>query len=403
MAARGLDAVLVAVDEYYSPYLDYLVGAVSMGHGLAIKARGAEPVLFANPMETEEAAASGKQVFSITDMGWYDLLSANGNDRVKAEVGLWGRCLAQVGLERGKIGIYGVGDVHVMLDFIEMVKAAHPQYTFVGETGRTLFDEAGLTKDAQELERIKSVAARTSTVLQMTWDFIAGHKATGETVVKDDGTPLTIGEVKRFIRRALMDHELEEAHMIFAQGRDGGFPHSRGQAEMPLMLGQAIVFDLFPRELGGGYFHDVTRTWCIGYAPDDVRETYNTVMEAFDISIEAYGLNKPTHLMQEAVLDYFESKGHPTSRSQPGTINGYVHSLGHGIGLKIHEKPSITHLRQDDIFQVGNVVTIEPGLYYPEKGYGVRIEDALYVAEDGSLVTLTDFHKELVIPLQSVE
>jgi Xaa-Pro aminopeptidase len=124
-------------------------------------------------------------------------------------------------------------------------------------------------------------------------------------------------------------------------------------------------------------------------------------MNAFDIAIETYGLGKPAHLVQEAVLDYFEGEGHATSRSQPDTTSGYVHGLGHGIGLNIHENPRMSHLSKEDVFQVGNVITIEPGIYYPDKGYGVRIEDACYVAEDGSLVTLTDFHKELVLPLRS--
>ena len=122
-----------------------------------------------------------------------------------------------------------------------MVEAAYPEYQLVGETGMTLFDEAYVTKDSDEIARIKSVAARTSAVWQATWDFIGGHRAEGETVVKADGTPLTIGEVKRFVRRELLDRDLEDDAMIFAEGRDGGFPHSRGEADMPLKLGQAIV------------------------------------------------------------------------------------------------------------------------------------------------------------------
>jgi Xaa-Pro aminopeptidase len=144
----------------------------------------------------------------------------------------------------------------------------------------------------------------------------------------------------------------------------------------------------------------MTRTWCIGYAPPEVQQVYDEVMETFDIAVESFGLNKPTALMQEAVLDRFEANGHPTQRSEAGTQAGYVHSLGHGIGLQIHEKPNITHVRQDEIFRVGQVVTIEPGLYYPEKGYGVRIEDSFIITENGELVSITDFPKDLVLPLK---
>jgi Xaa-Pro aminopeptidase len=104
-------------------------------------------------------------------------------------------------------------------------------------------------------------------------------------------------------------------------------------------------------------------------------------------------------MLQEQVQDYFESKGHPTTRSNPSTSVGYVHSLGHGVGLNIHERPSIGHLSKDTL-QPGNVISIEPGLYYPERGFGVRIEDLCYVDASGALVSLTDFHKELVLPLR---
>jgi Xaa-Pro aminopeptidase len=400
MTERDLQAIVVTGDEHPSSARSYLANGARITHGEIIKKRGDAPILVVNPMEVEEAAKSGLKVYTTYEMGWIEALKANQGDPLKTKVAFWGSFLEKLAVPAGKIGIYGVGDLNVYIELIRLLEKTYPQYEFVGERGTTLFEAAVLTKDPDELNRIRSVADRTSSVLQATWDFIGAHKANGQQVVKADGTPLTIGDVKRFVRRALLDVELEDTDMIFAQGRDGGFPHSRGEEAMPLQLGEAIVFDLFPREFGGGYFHDTTRTWCIGYAPAAVQEIYDTVMEAFDVAVEAYGLGKPTHTMQEAVLKHFEDKGHPTPRSQPGTTVGYVHSLGHGLGLEIHERPSITHVRQEDIFQVGNVVTIEPGLYYPDRGFGVRVEDTFTVTQDGQLESLTRFHKDLVLPLQ---
>ena len=401
MAARNLEAIVVVGDETYSAPRDYLTNGAQVTGGLVLKKRGSDPVMVVNPMETEEAAASGLKVYSYHDFDYSELIKAANGDRSKANIGLWERVLRQNEVPPGKIGIYGTSDVNV---YIEMVRDLNQmeEYEFVGERGMTVFDEAYITKDAQEIERLKSVADRTSATLQATWDFIASHRAQGETVVKENGSPLTIGDVKRFVRRTLLDHDLEDTHMIFAQGRDGGFPHSRGQSDMPLQLGQAIVFDLFPREFGGGYFHDVTRTWCIGYAPEEVQKTYDTVMRAFELASQAYEEpGQPAYALQEAVLDYYEDLGHPTQRSQPSTTSGYIHTLGHGIGLNIHERPSISHVQRTDRLQAGNVLTIEPGLYYPEKGYGVRVEDSVYIDEDGKMITLTDFHKKLVIELKS--
>ena len=401
MEQRDLQALVVVGDETFSPPRHYLTNGAQVTGGLVVKKRGAAPVMVVNPMETEEAAASGLKVYSFHDFGWSELVKAAEGSRSKAMVKLWERVLHQQEIPPGKVGVYGTDEVNV---YIEMVQDLNQLdgYQFVGERGLTVFNEAYVTKDASELERLRAAAAGTSATLEATWNFIASHRAEGETLVRDDGSPLTIGDVKRFVRRTLLDYDLEDTGMIFAQGRDAGFPHSRGQSDMPLKLGQSIVFDLFPREIGGGYFHDVTRTWCIGYAPDEVQQTYDQVMQALEIAINAYEEpGQPACILQEAVLDYFEGLGHPTGRSQPDSTSGYVHSLGHGIGLNIHERPSLSHLVREDKLQVGNVLTIEPGLYYPEKGYGVRVEDSVYIDEAGKMVTLTDFHKKLVIELQA--
>jgi Xaa-Pro aminopeptidase len=187
--------------------------------------------------------------------------------------------------------------------------------------------------------------------------------------------------------------------MIFAQGRDAGFPHNRGEEDQELRTGQPIVFDLFPREKGGGYHHDLTRTWSLDYATPEVQAVYDQVMEAYDIGVEMARAGVTAKSVQEAVQDYFEAQGYPTGRSQPGTQVGYVHGLGHGIGLNIHEAPNMSHLSQDTL-KIGNVLTIEPGLYDPDKGYGVRVEDSCYIDDNGQVVSLTPFRKDLVLPLK---
>ncbi len=400
MRERNLQAVVVVGEDNFNPPRDYLTNGAEVTGGLVLKKLDSAPVMIVNAMEIEEAAASGLQVYTYYDFDWTELVKAADGDYTKAQTGLWQRVLSQQDVPAGRIGIYGAGEVNSYIELAEQLNQHIEGYQFVGERGKTLFDEASITKDAEEIKRIKAVARGTNTTLKATWDFIASHRAAGDTVVKSDGSPLTIGDVKRFVRRTLLDHDLEDTGMIFAQGRDGGFPHSRGQENMPLQTGQAIVFDLFPREIGGGYHHDLTRTWSIGYATPEVQQAYDEVMEAFRISVDAYEEpGQPAHTLQDAVLDYLESKGHPTQRSQPGTMTGYVHSLGHGVGLKIHEAPSLSHLQKKDVLQAGNVITIEPGVYYPERGFGVRVEDMLYIDDSGAMITLTDFHKELVLPL----
>jgi Xaa-Pro aminopeptidase len=316
MAERNLQALLVFSDHDYNAVRDYLTNGARVSGGLIVKVRGQAPIIIANPMEIEEAARSGLTVYY--EGAWSEVFRDVRGDRTTLKVECWEKCFDQLEIHPGRIGVYGSGEVNAVVELLRELGEKLGKYQFVGELGYTIFDEATVTKDADEIARIRSVAERTDQVLQATWDFIASHRAQDNTLMQADGTPLTIGDVKRFVRRALLDRQLEDTNMIFAQGRDAGFPHSRGQETMALRVGEAIVFDLFPRELGGGYHHDVTRTWCIGHAPAAVQEAYAQVMEAFRIGVEAFEEpGQPAHMLQDKVLDYFEGKGHQTGRSHP--------------------------------------------------------------------------------------
>ncbi|RMF80412.1 MAG: M24 family metallopeptidase, partial [Chloroflexi bacterium] len=322
MEKRDLEAILVVGHEGYNPERYYMTNGARITGGVVAKKRGVAPIIVANPMETQEAAESGHQVYSWYDMGWAELLEEAEGDRSKVYAGLWVNTLKALDTPGGKVGIYGTGQINLFVELVERINSHQAEYQFVGEMGVTLFDEAFLTKDAAELAILQSVAKRGSEVMGLAWDFISTHRAQGDAVVKADGTPLTIGDVKLFVRRELMERGLQDTGMIFSQGVDSGHPHSRGKDEDVLKVGQSIVFDCFPMEFGGGYYFDTTRTWCIGHAPDEVKQAYDDVMDAFDVAIETFRVGQPAHQLQERVQDFLESKGHPTTRSDPKTSAG---------------------------------------------------------------------------------
>jgi Xaa-Pro aminopeptidase len=270
----------------------------------------------------------------------------------------------------------------------------------VGEFGDTLFSLARETKDDWEIAQMREAGRVTGIVVGETQEFIQGHRTRGDLVIKADGEPLAVGEVQAFTHSRVFAHGMSQDHHIFAQGRDAGVPHNHGTPDVPLRLGQSIVFDIFPKT-ASGYYHDMTRTWCLGYAPDEVAEAYAQAKEIFDQAVAALAVGKPCRLFQAMTLDYFESHGHPTMRTHPGGTDGYVHSLGHGLGLDIHEDPRLSVAAGNaTVLQPGHVVSVEPGLYYPERGFGVRVEDTVAFAEDGTLVTLTQFPYDLVITMR---
>ena len=159
-----------------------------------------------------------------------------------------------------------------------------------------------------------------------------------------------------------------------------------------------VVYDIFPCEAGGGYFFDMTRTFCLGYAPPEVEKAYQDVYDCVEKLIAAYKVGTETRKYQQMTCEFFESRGHPTIATDTKTEQGYVHSVGHGLGLWVHEEPRFSDVPSNtDVLQPGHVFTVEPGLYYPERGYGIRIEDVIWIDPDGVIHDLTDFSKELVI------
>jgi Xaa-Pro aminopeptidase len=228
------------------------------------------------------------------------------------------------------------------------------------------------------------------------------HRVKNEVLVKADGQALTIGDVKSCINLWLAERGAENPEgTIFAIGRDAGVPHSAGTPSDPLRLGQTIVFDIFPCEAGGGYYYDFTRTWCLGYAPDEALALYEDVYTVYREILDSLepGVHCPEY--QRRACELFEERGHPTTEKTPLTQEGYVHSLGHGLGLNVHERPWFgRNANAEDRLDPGTVVTIEPGLYYPERGLGVRLEDTVWMRPDGKPEILADFPLDLVLPMK---
>jgi Xaa-Pro aminopeptidase len=138
-----------------------------------------------------------------------------------------------------------------------------------------------------------------------------------------------------------------------------------------------------------GYFFDTTRTFCVGEIPEELARVHAHVFEAFTMAADSVRAGTKASAYQHLVCDFFEKEGYPTIRGNPATTDGYVHGLGHGVGLDVHERPSfaIVPSNQDEI-EVGDIITIEPGLYFPDRGIGVRIEDTFHVDESGRAISL---------------
>jgi Xaa-Pro aminopeptidase len=403
MEAQDLDALLVTGSGQHNPAMVYMTGGAHMNNAILVKRRAQEPLLFCNAMEREEAASTGLETRNLGKYNFQELIQEANGDRNRANAALYEQLFSDIGLTSGRVGLYGRGEVGPAYALYTALAAALPEITFVGESGVPVLSRARATKDEAEIARIRRVGEATTKVVGLVAGFLTSHRAKDGVLVLDSGEPLTVGEIKRRINLWLALEGLENPEgTIFAIGRDAGIPHSTGNPDDALRLGQTIVFDIFPCESGGGYFHDFTRTWCLGYAPDDVQALYDDVLQVYEQIMRELEVNALCMQYQERTCELFEAQGHATVRSHPQTHEGYVHSLGHGLGLQVHEPPWFgAGAGDEDRLYPGAVVTIEPGLYYPERGMGVRLEDTVWVRPDGQMEVLADYPLDLVLPVES--
>jgi Xaa-Pro aminopeptidase len=394
MQARNLDAILILGNATYNPPMTYMTGGGHVNHAVLIKKRNSEGILFCNLMEREEAAKSGLKVVP---------LPASPLEMFHGEEGI--RQCREAGLTQGRVGLFGQADIAETLLILEHLKKAFPALEFVGTSGEnSLFQHAMETKDDLEIDRIRKMGKITTDVVRQTADYLTGCKVReDEVLLKEDGTPLSVGDMHSKIRLWVAEHGAElPAGLIFSTGHDAGVPHSVGTPEALMRLGQTIIFDIYPAEAGGGYFYDFTRTWSLGYASPETQSLYDQVKEIYDRLSDNFDLNGTFKSYETMVCDYFESKGHKTKRTNPpAPLEGYVHSLGHGVGLNIHERPQSAFSKGDDnILKPGVVVTSEPGLYYPDQGMGFRIEDTYCMKPDGTMERLAEYPYDFVLPMK---
>ena len=404
MQARELDAILVFGDAEHNPPMYYFVGGGHVSGALLIKKCGKEPVLFYNDMERDEAAKSGLKTVSFSEFPISQFeQQANGN-RLLANALRYKKILEEYGLSSGRIAVYGKVEFSFMFGIMKDLVRNMPDVEFIAEgLGDAVLLRAREAKDDVEVARIRQMGAVTTTVVKMVQDYLTSCEVReDEVLLKEDGTPLTIRDVKSKIALWLAERGAVDVEgTIFAIGRDAGVPHSLGNPADLMTLGKTIVFDIFPGEKGGGYFYDFTRTWSLGYATPEAQALYDQVHEVYNKVIENLDLNASFIDYQRMTCEYFESKGHKTQLTTTAPLDGYVHSLGHGVGLNIHERPgSSLTADPDNLLKPGVVITIEPGLYYPDKGMGVRIEDTYWVRPDGEIELLAEYPYEFVLPMK---
>ncbi len=222
-----------------------------------------------------------------------------------------------------------------------------------------------------------------------------------ESEVAEDGTLLYGGEsltsehLRSEIDIELLRRGCAAEGTITAGGAQAADPHERGHG--PLKAGESLILDIFPADKASRYYADMTRTFVKGEPGEELQKMYDAVLESQEEALAMVGPGVNGRDIHKKVSDVLHEAGYETllHDQKPGEPlqRGFIHGTGHGVGLEIHEAPRVS--TADEKLVPGDVVTIEPGLYYPEIG-GVRIEDLVIVTQDGCR-NLTRFPKEFRI------
>jgi Xaa-Pro aminopeptidase len=245
-------------------------------------------------------------------------------------------------------------------------------------------ENARAVKSDEEINRIRNVQAATDIAMGQAISLIRASSPK-KGVLYHDGHPVTSEQVRSLIHKTLMDYGCHAIDTIVTCGKDTALPHALGTG--PLKESEPIVIDTFPADDMSGYFTDMTRTVVRGEPGAELLEMYDAVLEAQDLGMSQVMHGTGGSVVHQAVVDLFAEKGYGT-----GT-DGFTHNLGHGVGLEVHEQPTLGPA--GGTLAAGNVVTVEPGLYFKDIG-GVRLENTGVITTTG-FDSFTQFPREFIL------
>lgn len=351
--------------------------------------RGEPSFGFLTPMERDEAAATGLRLLTPEALDVARWAREGAPEEVMlAAVLERGMLLGGVapGLRLALAGHTGAGLVAAVVE-----RLGGSQWTFV--PGHHLLLRLRATKTAAELEAARTAARGTVAAFRRVAALLAAAESReGELWL--EGERLRVERLRRAVAVELAAHGLEQPEgNILAAGAEAGVPHTAGGNERVLRPGESLVVDLYPR---GFVFADCTRTFCVGPPPVELAAAHAAVLETLRAAHAEAVPGARGWTLQEAACSRLAARGYATPIGQPGTTRGYVHGLGHGVGFELHEYPSFRrHAGDEGTLAAGQLLTLEPGLYEPEGGWGVRLEDLVALGPDGRAENLTPLPYEL--------
>jgi Xaa-Pro aminopeptidase len=374
--------LLIYADTARSPELRHAIPATIPDPFLYAERDGRRYAVISQlDADSARAATPGLEVVSPEELGNDELLSS-GMSRDNVQLELVQRACSRLGIERATV------PPGFPIAVADHLRGAGVELT----VDRDLFVQRRLVKRDSEVEAIRRAQRAAEAGMRAAAEMLRAAEPRNGTVVLD-GEPLTSERIKVEVEAAFTRHGAAIDEFIVSHGPQTAVGHNMGSG--PIAPGEPIVIDLWPWDKRTGYFSDMTRSFVVGEVPTELREWHALCREALDRAVAATKPGVTGFELHKLVSDFFAEHGHPTQLTkEPGEVlrDGFFHGLGHGVGLEVHEEPSLGRTGHEPL-RGGEVVAMEPGLY--RHGYGgCRVEDLVLVTKDGAEV-LTDFPYDL--------
>lgn len=394
MRKRKLQGIVVLGDTTLgNPDLTYVVGGNLARGGIYVKRLHHGALLITSDLDIGTARRLGRvrRINTFTEWGLEKIAAKHG--RENAYPHLITSILRSEGIH-DTVSIFGRNDLASGIHLADELRKLGVKV--VGEVSPTVLESARETKSREEIEEVRRVGNKTAKIVESVLKSLRNMKRRQRHLYLGRARA-TIGLVKKLISSRLAQEDLIAPEgTIFAIGASGADPHNAGIPSDRIKEGKLIVFDIFP-QAGTGYWFDLTRSFVIGRADAKAKRLFETVGEAQNASLD---LLKEGVTGEDAMLkacQAIEHAGYRTVREvfegrSKSISSGFNHSLGHGVGLTIGERPYLSFLSKDPLKR-GEIVTVEPGIYLPRYG-GVRIEDTVVITSRG-IDNLASVDKEL--------
>ena len=377
MEKYGIDALITDGNAFKDPNIYWLTGFRSSDDIIYLKNKGEEPLVASAFLAIERVRKESfiKKTHDLSEI-YIQILKENKNRRDNMD-----RAYGDILKNQFSGKVLGVPD-----EFPTSLLVMLQKMGYEIKVVRDLVSEARATKSAKEIEIIKKAGKATIDAIAHIIEIVKDSDIGANKILMHNGEPLTVGRVKNILAHFLLDRDAESAEdVILAVGEKAFDWHYLGVADDKFKSEVPIILDVFPRLKQERYIADITRTFVKGAVPTRVREMFDAVEDAANTTVDALTDGAVIDDVNMACFQTLKKHGFDSRRLNPDAKDGMTHGLGHGIGLDVHELPSM--YSREDLFAEGHVMAIEPGVYLEGIG-GIRIEND-YAVTKGKATRLT--------------